>query len=507
MVSPRQVVTADEMREIEHRWFDSGEITLEALMDRVGRATAEWICDYFDRLGERGNVVALVGKGNNGGDALTASKYLKESGIHCDIVTVLARDPDGLGRSTVPTLPSETKTLCDGADLILDGVFGFGISRPIEEPVASVFRVVNKSDATVVSIDVPSGVDPDTGVADPNAIRCDVTLSVGLTKLGPSVRFGNPGFGNEMTVLDVDIPKPLTKNLVRERIDAELARSLLPLRGLDAHKGDFGRSLLISGSTNYVGAAALATKACVRSGVGLTTLATPETVYRTLAGHIPEATYVPLTEGESGVEPGDASPNLRQLIPQMNSVLMGTGLGLSRGVESLLEELVGEPELWRNCTTVVDADALTLFASIDRWSEAFGGDLIITPHPGEMARLLASSVAEVEADRRSAVEEAATRFNCVAILKGATTLIADPARRLRLNMRPNDGLARGGSGDVLAGLVTGFAAQMDPFDAATLAVYLHSVSGTFARDAVTAYAMTAQDLIRFLPDAFLTIAS
>lgn len=507
------------MLAIEESWFATGEISLEGLMDRVGKAIAQWVLTDLGDSGPNSQVLALAGKGNNGGDAIVAAKYLLDAGVQTTVATVLPRNDDdplissfvAAGGAVVElsggTAAHELSNLCAKTDLILDGVFGFSISRPIEEPIASLFRVAKSSGKKVVAIDVPSGANPDSGTFDPNGLPADVCLPVGLHKLGPATRFGDPCYGERIDVLDVDLPFDLTRDIRREVNDFDLARDLLPNRSSTGHKGDFGRSLLLAGSSAYIGAAYLATNACVRSGVGLVALATSNTAYRALAGTIPEATYIPLNEDVNGVLPGPAYTTLQERIPEMNSALIGVGVGLSYGIRELVARLTSNREMWDDCTVVIDADGLTLVSTMDRWWEVFRGNLIITPHPGEMSRLLGISIDAVQNDRVAAVETAARRFNCIAILKGATTLIASPDGRLRVNMQPNNALARGGTGDVLAGLITGLAARSDPFDAASLGVFIHSLCGRFAREDLTPYAMTAGDLIKYLPNAFRELAS
>ena len=507
------------MLEIEERWFASGEITLDALMDRVGKAIAEWVLTDLGKRARKSHVLALVGKGNNGGDAIVAAKYLHAASIDVTIATVLPRnhgDPliidfTAAGGTVVElsggASASVLSNLCDKTDLILDGVFGFSISRPIEEPIASLLRVAKSSGKKVVAIDVPSGANPDCGTFDPNGLPADVCLPVGLHKLGSATRFGDPRYGDRIEVLNVGMPGDLPSHIRREVNDLDLARSLLPDRSKTGHKGDFGRALMYAGSSSYVGAAELAAQACARSGVGLVAVATPDSVFEAIAGNVPEATYIPLNEDINGVLPGPAYSVLEERIPAMDSVLIGVGISLSYGVRALLERLASDRELWNDCTVVLDADGLTLASSIDRWWEVFDGDLIITPHPGEMSRLLGISIDEVQADRVAAAETAAQRFNSVCVLKGATTLIASPDGRMRVNMQPNNALARGGTGDVLAGLITGLAAKSDPFDAASLGVFIHSISSRYASEDLTPYAMTASDLINYLPRAFRELAS
>ncbi len=519
MTAIQKVVTASEMLAIENQWFDSGTITLDELMDRVGREIADWVLNDLRGQDKNTTVLALAGKGNNGGDAIVAARYLVEAGLNTIVGLAMPRsgnDPlitafEAAGGTTITLdgLNGQEKlaNLCDKSDLILDGVFGFSISRPIGEPINSLFEIAKNSGKRTVAIDMPSGADPDTGEFDPNGLPTDVCLSVGIHKLGPAIRFGEPHFGTKIEVLDVNVPSELTQPYRREVNNFALAKSLLPDRDATGHKGDFGRSLLICGSSTYVGAASLATQACLRSGVGLVTLATPTSAYQALAGKLPETTYLPLEEDANGVLPSPAFAKIQQNIPTVDSVLFGVGLSLSYGARELTSRLTSKRDIWEGHTVVIDADGLTLVSQMSEWWEIFDGNLVITPHPGEMSRLLGISISQVEADRRAAVEMASERFNCVTVLKGATTLIASADGRLRINMMPNHGLARGGTGDVLAGLLAGLCAKTDPFDAASLGVYLHSQAGKFAREQLTPYAMTAGDLLNHLPDAFRALAS
>ena len=257
------------MLDIEERWFATGDITLEALMDRVGRAIADWILTDLGEDASKSHILALVGKGNNGGDAIVAAKYLLEADVDVTVATVLARDENDplmidfvtAGGTVVDLTGSSAEgvlsNLCDKTDLILDGVFGFNISRPIEEPIASLFRTIRSSGKKVVAIDLPSGAHPDSGTFDSNGLPADVCLPVGLHKLGPAARFGDPCYGHRIEVLDVNMPNHLSSHIHREANDIDLARTLMPDRSTTGHKGDFGRALLYAGSSSYVGAAEL----------------------------------------------------------------------------------------------------------------------------------------------------------------------------------------------------------------------------------------------------------
>ena len=514
-----KVVTASQMHRIETDWFGSGRQTLSDLMDQVGRLIAEWTVDVLQKPIALCNVALLAGKGNNGGDAIIAADYLAEAGANVQLILCLPRSNEdslvqravevgvGLIDASQPEGRRHAVEICGRADIVIDGVFGFSISRPIDDELGAFFRDIREASNKLAAIDLPSGANPDTGEFDPNGLRADYTLSVGLPKIGTALRFGNPEFGREHHVLDVGVPNDLTEGIGSELLKNELCAGLLPRRSALSHKGDYGRALLIVGSSAYPGAAALATRACAKSSVGLLTAAVDPSIKPAIAAAVPESTFLDLPDLADGdIDAGQAVDLLLPSLRRVDAVLIGSGMGISDGNRKLLEKLFAIRDDWRDTVAVLDADALTMMAASGYW-DALDSNVIVTPHPGEMSRMLGTDIETVEADRLSAVRRAANLVGGVAVLKGASTLIADVEGRLRVNMRPNSGLARGGTGDVLAGLITGLAAQMDPFDAASLGVYLHGIAGELARSEVGEYGLTASDVVDKIPAAFRQLAS
>ena len=514
-----KAVTAQETQQIESAWFATGAMSIERLMDDVGRKIAEWVIARVPRPISLCNIALLAGKGNNGGDAIVAATYLAERGANATVLICLPREPDdpllktALERGVAVVDASGTQelsevaALCRRSDLVVDGVFGFSLSRPIDARLGEMLAAVRSASRFIAAIDLPSGADADSGAFDPNGLPADATLSVGATKLGTAIRFGSPEFGREHHLIDVAMPSKLSNHISREIVSDELAAKILPTRSPTAHKGSHGRTLLIVGSAAYPGAAILSTNACARSSVGLLTVAVPPSIKSALAVSVPEATFLDLPVDSAGqLHPDLGFERLSSAIRGVDSVLIGCGLGISDVNRRLLELLFASGDLWRGKTVVADADALTMAAGTDLF-ECLNGDLIVTPHPGEMARLLGTDIDDVESDRLRAAHRAAAMLNGVTVSKGAATLIADPSERVRLNMRPNAGLARGGSGDVLAGLIAGLAAQMHPFDAATLGVYLHSVAGELAASQFGEHGVTASDVASSLPTAFRRLPS
>ena len=514
-----KAVTAKQMQQIESQWFDSGEITLPRLMDDVGRAIADWTKSDLHRHVTLANIVALAGKGNNGGDAIVAATHLARAGANSTIIICLERDRHdplldaarvagvSITDATKPSQVADVSDICKRADVVIDGVLGFSISRPIDSRLGELLRAIRASSRRIAAIDVPSGADPSTGHFDPLGLPADVTLSVGLVKIGTAIRFGDPGFGNEHHLLDVGVPRRFTKHIATKVISARSAASLLPKRRATAHKGDFGRTLLIVGSESYIGAAVLATAACARSSVGLLTVAVTPGLKPAIAAAVPEATFIDLPTDQSGEIIADkAVTKLRPAIKDFESVLIGCGLGIGDAQRSLIKLLVSDRALWSNSVAVVDADALTMLAEMDIQNPC-GGQLVLTPHPGEMARLLRTTIAGVQEDRLGAVQRAAKMVDGVVVLKGASTLIAKPDGTVSVNMHPNSALARGGTGDALAGLTAGLASQIPSYDAATLAVHIHSLAGEIAANQLGEYGMAASDVVKRIPFAFRELAS
>lgn len=508
-----KAVTADQMREIEQRSVDAG-VPLDTLMENAGLAVADAVASRLERV--YGAVaVVLVGPGNNGSDGLVAARHLASRGAKVTAFGLTARpDPDekrALAEAAGVEFVAAAETDGDAgrlhaasaqSDVVIDAVLGTGRARPVEEPLAGWLSEVREAASPVVAIDLPTGLDADSGRFDDNGLRSDLTLMLGFPKFGPLVTAGD-GLCGEIQVLDIGIPDGLADKVSAEWITAELAKTLLPTRPSDANKGTFGRTLIAGGSRNYLGAPLLAARTAVRSGAGLVYLATAEPVHNLIAGQVQEAIYQPLpASGNADFDLPSAGNELIAAADTMDSLLIGPGLGQSPSSVGFVEQLVrGLPE---EPPVVLDADALNIVARMPAWSETLKSPTVLTPHPGEMARLLGTSVAEVQEDRAAAATEAASRFDATVVLKGAATLIATPDGQMRISPWVNSGLAKAGTGDVLAGLLAGLLAQTpgSPFDAASLAVYLHGLAGEIARDSIGERGMTAGDVADAVPAAF-----
>ncbi len=503
-----KLVTAAQMTAIEQSSVEAG-VSLDALMENAGLAVAEWVRAWFEDdgsvFGKR--VVILVGPGNNGADGFVAGRHLAGWGANVTAFLCANRkspDPkralaeqagisivDGISDTGLESLLQALDT----ADLVVDAVLGTGASRPIVEPLLSLLFGVLESVVPVVALDLPTGLNSDSGEFDIAGLPADYTLMLGYPKIGPAIT-GDPSTTGEISVLDIGIPAGLDSQVDVELLTVELATSLHPERPHAAHKGTFGSTLIIGGSQQYLGAVTMATDAASRSGVGLTFTATPEPAYRRIAGDIPEVMYssLPVSDDDNAVDPTAAARIALDLAERSTSVVIGPGLGNNSSTSEFLTIFLSQ--IHPDTPLVLDADALNILSGTHKWWERFENPAVLTPHPGEMSRLLGISIQEVQEDRKSAALETAMKFGKIVVLKGAATLIAAPDGRLKVSPWVNSGLAKGGSGDVLAGLVGGLLAQSpdELFEMASLAVFVHGYAADIARSEIGETGMRATDV-------------
>ena len=514
-----KLVTVEQMRALEAAAVAAGTSEAE-LMEAAGVAVAQetWI-----NMGavEGRTAIVLAGPGSNGGDGLVAAVSLKDWGAESAVYLVGDRPADDPLLQRVIDAEIEVLSAADdpgceqlvqamrGAQGIVDALLGTGLNRPIDGPIKEVLdRLADaRADRTLrphlVAVDVPSGVNPDTGTADPAVVRADTTVALGFAKVG---LFAMPARAIAGTIAPVEIglPEDAEEGLPYEEIRMRDLQPLMPFRSDDAHKGTFGTAVIAAGSKFYPGAARLASESALRAGAGLIVLAAPESIQPLFAGMSPEVTHHPLPAGEgaSGGADGDSAAELLAALEGREALLIGPGLTNSPGtVEFVRGVLDGIDAVEGLQAVVIDADALNALSEIPDWHEGLSVPRVLTPHPGEMARLLGASVDEVQSDRLSHATEYARRTGSIVVLKGAGTIVAHPDGRARLSEFASAVLATAGTGDVLAGFIVSLIAQgMDPFDAAATGVYLHTECGRQLESAVGASTAIAQDLLRALPD-------
>ncbi|MFC1973737.1 NAD(P)H-hydrate dehydratase [Chloroflexota bacterium] len=509
-----KLVNSAEMRLLEERSAGIG-VSLEVLMENAGLAIAEEVKKLGgDISGCR--VLVLVGPGNNGGDGLVAARHIHDWGSKvtlclCNRRTagdknfdlVKERGISSIEAGSDQGLSALDRTL-SSAEIVIDAMFGTGKLRPLQGKVKDVLDRVRMAkqtrlEITIVAVDLPSGLDADSGAVDPVSLCADVTVTLGYPKVG---LFAFPGAGTvgRTIVADIGIPEHLAKDIHTEVITPEWARSVLPMRPPDAHKGSFGRVLIAAGSENYIGAAYLACAAATRVGAGLVTLATARSLQPILAAKLSEVTYLPLPEAEPGIIDEQAALILLEQLEDYDVLLMGCGLGQHPATMEFVRESVFSLSKTSSSALVLDADALNTLAKTSDWQQGLPVQAVLTPHPAEMSRLMGLSTAEVQADRLGISRRAASDWQKVVVLKGAYTVIAKPGGQLKLNPAANPGLASAGTGDVLAGAIAGLLAQgLSPFVAASTGVCLHSMAGEMVREKLGDAGMVASDLLIELP--------
>lgn len=533
------IVTTQQMQAAE-KAADAAGLSYRDMMENAGQAVAQAILAEFDVIGRP--VVVLVGPGNNGGDGLVVARHLAQAGAAVTAY-IWQRNTEGdlnwnlLDDTAVVRLFSHNdqnfsvlRSRLTDAAVVVDALLGTGVSRPIGGTLAELLRQVadtvaarrvpapatlveparpapvKASPLAVVAVDVPSGLNSDTGQADEFTVPADLTVTLAAAKRGHLLHDG-PRLIGRLLVGDIGIAAHhYPDEAIPELVTGSAVAARLPARSVTAHKGTFGTALLVAGCKNYVGAAMLSATSAARAGTGLVTLAVPQTIYPIVAARLAEATYLPLRETDGYLAPAAA----QQVIASMGratALLVGPGLGNTVSTGKFLEALLidGANKL---PPLVLDADALNILAASSGWWELLPANSILTPHPGEMARLMDSTVARVQADRLMVAAEMAAQWNQVVVLKGAHTVIASPQGRVMVLPFANPALAKGGSGDVLAGLITALSAQRLPaFEAAVAGAYLHGLAGELAADELGAAGVLAGDLVSLIPAAIEQVSA
>lgn len=503
-----KLLTSEQMRALDRHCIDDLGIPSLELMERAGHAVA--VAARELQLDSPGLVVILCGKGNNGGDGLVAGRLLQDMGE--DVRVVLPFAPESLSpdakamydraiEQEVPVTESISDETLRDAGVVIDALLGTGVTGPVHGIMGELIQRTNelRDGRTVVAVDLPSGVETDTGKVYGPAMRAEVTVTMGLPK--PClVLYPGAELAGYWSVADIGFPPEVIDSwpCVGEITEEYQAASWVPKRPSTAFKGSVGEMLVIAGSFGMTGAAAMACTSAYRSGAGLVRLALPASLTPALNAALTEVVFRPIPETSAGTLSFHAIPHLLSDAKQVEAVLIGPGLSRNGATQYAIRRLI--PLL--HTPLVVDADALTAMAGHDELWQQRPAPTVITPHPGEMSRLLGKPVKELEADRIATTQEAAARFNAITVFKGTPTVIAAPEGRTFVNPTGNAGLAVAGTGDVLAGSITALIAQhVDPFHAAALATF----AGGRAAEMITAdlgiLGMTALDLIDGIPHA------
>ncbi|HEX4581890.1 MAG TPA: NAD(P)H-hydrate dehydratase [Acidobacteriaceae bacterium] len=523
-----KILTAAEMRAADAATTAEYGIPSMSLMENSGAAVARFVLQEFPEAEGGGKrIVALCGKGNNGGDGLVAARILAEAG--CDVGVLLlahAADLKGDARTALERLSAaelvpveapdeaafaaaEITELLDGADLFLDAVLGTGFRPPMRGVAVALGEwLAAHRESPVVSIDLPSGWDADSrAMQQPGAYRSDAVVTFTAPKLAHAFGFLTRG---PVVVAEIGSPDAAVRSATGLDWAGSAKRLTETPRWPDSNKGKFGHVGIITGARGRAGAAAMASYAALRAGAGLVTAAVPESILNTVAAIAPELMTEPLAETTEG---GIALRNLegdRALLEKRTVVAIGPGLGQEAEAQQFalrLIELCGAPGLRisdKPIPMVLDADCLNAIAQHKYPLNGRGRTIVLTPHPGEMARLVGKSIAEVEADREGVARAYATEHHVTLVLKGWRTLIAHPDGGIAVNTTGNPGLAKGGSGDILTGIVAAMLAQYkeNVAEALEAAVYLHGLAADFAVVERDEHTLLATEVCRYLDHAF-----
>jgi len=508
-----KVASVEQVRQVEAA-ADRRGLSYAQMMQNAGAAACQLLLERM-AVGESTRVLFLIGKGNNGGDGLVMARQLAQTSkadIHLYLLE--ARTDEVFSAATAVGLPwtavadDETGSVLRGlagkADVIVDALLGIGGRPPLraklKTALASVREAASETKPFVLAIDCPSGSDCDRGEIDEAALPANVTISFIAAKPGV-LTFPAAASVGDLVVSQIGIEDklPELQRLSTVFMDPSLAKSLLPARPLDGHKGTFGKAMLVAGCANYIGAAALAGEAACRSGAGLVTVATTRQLVDIVASNLREPTWLPLASVDDCIAE-DAVQTVIEGARGYQSLLVGCGLGLHASTQAFVRSLL-ESDL---PPLLLDADALNSLSRLPNFWQRLPAETILTPHSGEMARLTGRSTAEINGDRWAFARHYAERWQVVLLLKGAHTLIAAPDGRISVIPHKTDALGTAGTGDVLAGLIAGLRAQgLSAYDSARLGAYVHAQAGTIAAQAVgSSRSVIARDVLGRLGLAF-----
>jgi NAD(P)H-hydrate epimerase len=514
-----KVVTANEMKDIDTKTIQEFGIPGLVLMERAGLAVANRISEVFGRK----KIVVISGNGNNGGDGLVIARQLCNQGW--EVSVFLTSEPEELsgdalvqyriaGQFGVPIYPvtelfARREAVFSRHALIIDAILGTGLSKPVTGVLADIVSIINTAGLPVLSVDIPSGISSDNGQVLGSAIKATCTVTFGLPKRGHLLHPG-AAFSGKLFVEDIGIPRSLTasKDINVELIEKSAVSALLPVRQSDSHKGDYGHVLIVAGSIGRTGAALMAARACLRSGAGLVTVGVPESLSGVFQSRFTEEMTLVLPDSGYGTLASGASRAILDFAQKNADVVaVGPGLGVTEGTTEILNSIILESP----CPVVIDADGLNALRGNRKLLSQAKAPVILTPHPGEMKRLLedaGSGTADIEKERIETARSFAKETGTYLVLKGVPTVIAAPDGKAFVNATGNPGMASAGAGDVLTGMISGLLAQnRDPLPACILGVYLHGLAGDIAASKRGEHSLIATDIIDGIPAAFQRLTS
>lgn len=507
-----KLVTVEEMRDIDNSASEEYKIPSLILMENAGRAVAEKAIEYSGGSVRSKRILVFSGKGNNGGDGFVAARHLFNQGADVKVFLLYPREEitgDALANLEIlealginisvagPRDVQRVKISLIYADLVLDAIYGTGFKGKARGVAASVIGAINDSGKPVIAVDIPSGLNADSGNVEGPCIRASLTCTLGLPKLGLYL-FPGLEFCGKITLADISLPVNLIESgeLKFNLIDEQLCCTFFSPRHHSSHKGTFGHVFVAGGSEGMTGAVALAAQAAIRSGAGLVSACIPASLNYVMENKLTEVMSIPLPENENGILGPEAADVLSEKAGKDDVIAVGPGLSTLPGTDDFVSNLL----LKSPCPLVIDADGLNAIAANPDVLLETNVSLIITPHPGEMARLTGYTTQEIQSNRINVSRNFASQFGVVVVLKGANTVVAVPNGEVYINSTGNPGLATAGTGDVLTGLVASFLAQGLPLEkAAAAAAYVHGATADNLKTTIGERGMTAGEIVRNIP--------
>jgi len=507
----RLVVTSKEMREIDRRVIEDVGIPGIVLMENAGLGTVDLIEETLMEY-DGSRITILCGHGNNGGDGMVIARHLFNHGFQIDVFLVGGKDRvrgdakvnmdilENMGIEIIPLQSKKGLKKIPESDLIVDALLGTGISGEVTGFLAEVIHWTNESLIPVVSVDMPSGLECDTGIYHGACVLADETATMSELKRGLILPPGREMCG-DISVIDISAPLSVSDSIGAQTflVEQEDIQTMLPDRPPSAHKGTFGKVLMLAGSTGMTGAACLASMASLRVGCGLTILGAPQSLNSILESKLTEVMTKPLPETDSGSLSPKGEKEILELVEWADVIALGPGISTHPETGELIRNLVSKIQK----PVIIDADGLNNFQGHTEILKKNKGIQILTPHYGELSRLINMPIAEIEKNRIEVARQVAAEWNSVIVLKGAATIIACPDSNVFINPTGNSGMATAGSGDVLTGMIAGFLGQKTtPLDAAVLGVFMHGLSGDLFLEEFEERSLIAGDLLEMIPAAF-----
>ncbi len=508
------VATSEQMSEIDRMSIEEIGIPGVVLMENAALQVVSHVADYLDKTGGS-RVVVVCGKGNNGGDGFAAARHLHNMGV--DVCVFLLSSFESIYKDArinlhilhkmgVPVkeiseknFEEQLKQKLDRVDVVVDAIFGTGLAGIVKDEALKVIDMINRSCKYVLAVDIPSGVNGTTGHICGACVMADMTVTFGLVKTGLLVHPGSEAAG-ELIVADIGFPVSVLKKagINIYTIEKDYVEGIFPVRALNSSKGSYGKIALITGSTGMTGSGCLCSNAALRTGAGLIYTCVPASLIPIYGAVLTEPILVPLEDGGRGELSEDCIGKLKSCLAGMDAAAIGPGLALGEDIGKILSAVINSV----NFPVVLDADALNALSGNKEMFGMLKSNAVLTPHPGEMARLTGLSIEDIQRDRINVAREFAVKRQVVIVLKGFRTVVASPDGTVYINITGNPGMATAGSGDVLAGIILSFLGQgLTPIEAALAGVYIHGFAGDIAAGKKGEHGMCAGDIVSCLPDA------